>query len=49
MKKFDFKFSKGTVAFEIPEKNFYKELVPNKVDVDLMGADEVKTFFKRAY
>lgn len=46
MKKFDFKFSKGTVAFEIPEKNFYKELVPNKVDVDLMGADEVKRSLK---
>jgi len=42
MLSFDFKFSKGTVNFEIPEKNFYKELVPNQVDVELTGVDEVE-------
>lgn len=42
MLNFDFKFSKGTVNFEIPEKNFYKELVPNQVDVELSGVAEVE-------
>lgn len=46
MKQFEFKFSKGTVKFEIPEKNFYKELTPNEVKVDLMGAEEVKRSLK---
>lgn len=41
MLNFDFKFSKGTVNFEIPEKNFYKELIPNEVEVELSGGEEV--------
>jgi nickel-dependent lactate racemase len=42
VKQFDFKFSKGTVQFEIPEKNFYKELQPYPVTIDLMGVEEVE-------
>lgn len=42
MMQFDFKFAMGTVSFEIPEKNFYKELKPNKVDFGLMDVHEVK-------
>ncbi|MBF4695020.1 nickel-dependent lactate racemase [Fusibacter sp. Q10-2] len=44
--QFEFKFSKETVSFEIPEKNFYKELKPNKVEIGLTEQDEVKRSLK---
>ncbi|WP_228727874.1 nickel-dependent malate racemase, LarAH6 family [Fusibacter ferrireducens] len=46
MMQFEFKFSKETVSFEIPEKNFYKELKPNKVEIGLTEQDEVKRSLK---
>ena len=38
----EFKYAKGTVSLELDEKNIIAELVPNDVEVGLIGVDEVK-------
>jgi len=40
--KYKIGYGKGTVEFDIDEKNFLGELLPNKVDMGLTGGDEVK-------
>ncbi|GAF97758.1 unnamed protein product, partial [marine sediment metagenome] len=40
--KCELKFGKGKVAFEINEKNYMGELLPNEVEFDLTGEAEVQ-------
>lgn len=40
--KFELKFSKGNVGLELPEKNLLGVLEPNKVAIELSGAEEIK-------
>ncbi|MDD3705620.1 MAG: nickel-dependent lactate racemase [Clostridiaceae bacterium] len=40
--KYQIGYGKGIVEFNIDEKNLLCELLPNKVDIGLKGADEVK-------
>ncbi|MCG8484888.1 MAG: nickel-dependent lactate racemase [Clostridia bacterium] len=40
--KYTIKYGKGTVEFEIAEKNYMGELLPNEITVELTGENEVK-------
>lgn len=40
--KYTIKYGKGTVEFEIAEKNYMGELLPNEITVELAGENEVK-------
>lgn len=42
---FQFKYSTGMLDFNIPEDNFYKELIPNKVVVTRSEKEELKHAF----
>ncbi len=40
--KYELKYAKGTVEFEINDKNYMGELLPNEVEYDLTGEAEVE-------
>lgn len=40
--EFEFGFGKKTVTFNIKKENFIGEILPNKIDIDLMNEKEVK-------
>lgn len=42
MMKYKIGYGKGIVEFDIDEKNLLCELLPNKVEIELTGVDEVK-------
>jgi len=44
--KFQLKYGKGTVEFDIAEKNYMGSLLPNEIEFDLKGEDEVKRSLK---
>ena len=44
--KFQLKYGKGTVEFDIAEKNYMGSLLPNEVEFDLKDEEEVKRSLK---
>ena len=42
MKQIELKYGKGTVSFELPEKNFLGAVLPNEYETELTGEAEVR-------